>query len=254
MRYPDNDGKANVVLLRLRMNFLSKYEPHFQKEIASHIGKLLRDAFGKGPQLIYASIHHPFIVIYLRNFVTPTEKILLEQGQISTVKHTRDLVMKSLIPRIKAYLFLLTGMELLELYYDWELHNHSGVFVGRQLEDPKLILESQVKYEGKEEVHRELESICERVQKRPDELSSYMINKRTLLIVRSGILLDITKELIRLGDEDNVREALHTLEKNNLQNNSRIQKILHAKIDDVFVDWDFQLDRSVMVFILRPVT
>lgn len=254
MRYPDNEGKANVALLRLRMNFLSKYEPHFQKEIASHIGKLLRDAFGKGPQSIYASIHHPFIVIYLRNFVTPTKKILLEQGQISTVKHTRDLVMKSLIPKIKANLFLLTGMELLEFYYDWELHNHSGVFVGRQFEDPKLILESQVRYEGKEEVHRELENICERVQKRPDELSSYMINKRTLLVVRSGILLNISKELIRLGDEDNVREALHTLEKNDLRNNLRIQEILHTKIDDVFVDWDFQLDRSVIVFILRPAT
>lgn len=254
VRYPDNEGKADAGLPRLRMNFLSKYEPHFQNEIASHIGKLLRDAFGKGPQSIYVSIHHPFIVIYLRNFVTPTEKILLEQGQISAVKHTRDLVMKSLIPKIKAYLLLLTGTELLEFYYDWELHNHSGVFVGRQLEDPKWIVESLERYEGKEEIHRELERISECVQKRPDQIFSYMINKRTLLVVRNGILIDVSAELIRLGDEKNVREALHNLEKEELQNNSRFQKILHATIEDVFVDWNFQLDRSVIVFILRPVT
>lgn len=228
------------------------YEPHFQNEIASHIGKLLRDAFGKGPQSIYVSIHHPFIVIYLRNFVTPTEKILLKQGQISHIEATRDLVMKSLIPEMKAYLLRLTGMNMLEFYYDWELQNHSGIFVGRQSEDPKFVFGIQERYEGKEELHHEIENISQWVQKRPDQLSSYIINKRTLLVVRSGILIDISKEIIRLGGEENVRQALNNLEKNYLRNNNRFQEILNAKIDDVFVDWDFQLDRSVIVFILRP--
>lgn len=113
---------------------MRNYEAYLQNEMASHIGKLLRDAFGKVPQSIYASLHHPFIVIYFRNFITPTEKILLEQGQDTTVHHTRDLVMKSLIPKIKAYLLRLTGKELLEFYYNWEIHNHSGVFIGRQPE------------------------------------------------------------------------------------------------------------------------
>jgi uncharacterized protein YbcI len=234
------------------MNFLENYISHLQNEVASHIGRLLRDAFGKGPQSIYASVHHPFIVIYLRNFITPTEKILLKQGQIHSVRHTRDLVMKTLIPEIKAYLLPLTGRELLEFYYDWELHNHSGVFVIRQLEDPRWILESQGMYEGQEEFHRELENISKRVQKRPDQLNSYLINKRTLLVVRNGILIDICKELIRLGDEGNVKDALNNLEKNFLHNNLHLQTLLSTTIEDVFVDWDFRLDRSVIVFILRP--
>ncbi|SFE48857.1 two-component system, chemotaxis family, CheB/CheR fusion protein [Paenibacillus catalpae] len=50
------------------------------KEIASHIGRLLREAFGKGPQSIFVNISRPFIVIYLRNFLSPTEKILLQQN------------------------------------------------------------------------------------------------------------------------------------------------------------------------------
>ncbi|TVX97894.1 Na-translocating system protein MpsC family protein [Paenibacillus cremeus] len=234
------------------MSFSNNDEFHLQNEIASHIGKLLRDTFGKGPQYIYASIHYPFIVIYLRNFITPTEKILLKQGQISSVRQIRDLVMKSLIPEIKAFLLLMTGIELVEFYYDWELYRHSGVFVGRQLEDLPLILESQERYEGKGKLHRELEIISQCVQKRPDQLSSYMLNKRTLLVVRSGILIEISRELIRLGDEDSLRKALNNLEKNDLRNNSQFQKILGTTIEDVFVDWNFQLDRSVIVFILRP--
>ncbi|WP_235827897.1 DUF2294 domain-containing protein [Brevibacillus migulae] len=228
------------------------YEPHFQNEIASHIGKLLRDAFGKGPQSIYVSIHHPFIVIYLRNFVTPMEKILLKQGQISHIQTTRDLVMKSLIPEMKAYLLRLTGMDISEFYYDWELHNHSGIFVGRQSDESRLVFGLQERYEGKEELHHEIENISQQVQKRPDHLYSYIINKRTLLVVRSGILIDLSTELIRLGGEEKVRQAVNNLEKRYLRNNNRFQTILNTNIDDVFVDWDFQRDRSVIVFILRP--
>ncbi|MFE5322339.1 Na-translocating system protein MpsC family protein [Paenibacillus sp. NPDC056579] len=226
-------------------------ENHFQNEIASHIGKMLRDAFGKGPQSIYVSIDRPYIVIYLQKFLTPTEKILLKQGQIRAIQHTRDIVMRSLLPEIKAYLLLLTGMNILEFYYDWELHNHSGMFVGRQCEDPPFGSGSQEKYPGKEELHQEIGRMSHRVQKKPDHISSRMINKRTLLIVRTGILIDLSKELIRLRDEDHLKQAINHLEKSYLRDNKYIEQILNVKMLDVFVDWDFERDRSVILFIVR---
>jgi uncharacterized protein YbcI len=38
----------------------------------------------------------------MRGLVAPTEKILMEQDQVYSVQHTRDLLMKTLIPEIKA--------------------------------------------------------------------------------------------------------------------------------------------------------
>ncbi|WP_127580505.1 Na-translocating system protein MpsC family protein [Paenibacillus koleovorans] len=227
-------------------------ENHFQNEIASHIGKMLREAFGKGPQSIFVSMEPPFFVVYLRNFLTPTEKILLKQGQVRTIQHTRDLVMRSLIPEIKAYLLLLTGMNLSEFYYDWELHNHSGIFVGLQSEDVSWTSEADKQYEGEEELHREIRAISHRVQKQPEQLFSRMINKRTLLVVRTGNLIDLSKELIRLRDEEHLKQALNELEKKYLRDNKYVEQILGAKIVDVFVDWNFHVDRSVIVLIVRP--
>lgn len=232
---------------RLRMN-----ENYFQNEIASHIGKMLRDAFGKGPQSIYVSIERPFIVIYLRNFLTPTEKILLNQGQLYAIQHTRDVVMSSLIPEIKAYLLLLTGMDSLEFYYDWELGNHSGVFVGFQSDQAALSSDMQKTYAGSEELHHEIELMSRRIQKKPDYIHSCMINKRTLLVVRTGNLIDLSKELIRLRDEEHLKQALNQLEKKYLRNNSYVEQVLNTKVVDVFVDWNFEQDRSVIVFILSP--
>ncbi|MCR2807381.1 DUF2294 domain-containing protein [Paenibacillus soyae] len=227
-------------------------EHHVQNEIASHMGKLLRDAFGKGPQSIHVSIGGPFLIIYLRHFLTPTERILLEQGQIFAVKHTRAIVMKSLIPEIKAYLLLLTGMHVSEFYYDWDLQHQSGVIVGRQREEEPFAALSQEGYEGREQLHQEIEAISHRVQKKPDLIESFLINRRTLLVVRSGILIDIGKELIRLGDEAHLKQAVQNLEKKQFRNNSRFNQILKTKVLDVFVDWNFGRDRSVIVFIVSP--
>lgn len=234
------------------MKLLNMNENYFQNKIASHIGKMLRDAFGKGPQSIYVSIDHPFIVVYLRNFLTPVEKILLSQGQTRTIQHTRDIVMSSLIPEIKAYLLRLTGMNILDFYYDWELHNHSGILVGSQSEE--CILKPQAIYRGKEQLHDEIGWMSQRIQKRPDEIDSRLINSRTLLVVRSGILSDLSKELMRLHQEESLKQAINYLEKKYLRDNKHIEKILKTKIVDVFVDWDFGRDKSVIVFILIPKT
>ncbi|WP_059049092.1 DUF2294 domain-containing protein [Paenibacillus senegalimassiliensis] len=225
----------------------------FQNKIASHIGKMLRDAFGKGPQSIYVSIDRTFIVIYLRNFLTPTEKLLLSQGQIRLVQHTRDIVMASLIPEIKAYLTLLAGINTVDFYYDWELHNRSGVLIARQagvwVDEPQI----PSVYKGQEKLHQEIGWVSDQIQKRPEEIASFMINDRTLLVARSGVLIDLTKELIRHQLEEPLKQAINHLEKKYLRNNTSIEQILNTTLVDVFVDWDFASDTSMMVLILMPV-
>lgn len=227
-------------------------ERQTQNEIASHVSRLLREAFGKGPQSIFVSINRPFVVIYLRNFLSPTEKILQQQDQVFSIQQTRDLVMKLLIPEIKAYLLLVAGMNIREFYYDWGLHNHSGVMVGIESDESSEHPALQEGYIGKKELHLEIDRLSYQVQKEPEELYSCKLNDRTLVLIRNGILISIEKELIRIGHEESLRLAKRSLEKKHLHNNGHFEQILHTKVIDVFVDWDFHLDKSVIVFILNP--
>lgn len=231
---------------------MDNQEKQTQHEIASHIGRLLREAFGKGPQSIYVSINRPFVVIYLRNFLSQTEKILLQHDHLYSVQHTRNVVMESLIPDIKAYMLLLTGINIQEFYYDWGLHNYSGVFVGIASEENQVYHGPQEGYVGKKELHLEIERISLLIQKIPDNIQSYLINERTLLVIRTGILINISKELIRLGFEESLKLAERNLEKDHLFNNNHLQKILKSPIMDIFTVWNFHLDKSVIVFILNP--
>lgn len=227
-------------------------DKNIQLELASHVARLLREAFGKGPQSIYVTIRRPFIVFYLRGLLSPTEKVLLEQDQVFTIHQTRDLLMKSLIPEVRAYVSLIAGMQIRELYYDWGILNHSGVFVGIESYEAGSALFHQEIYLGKEELHHEIANISQHVQKLPEEMYSCMLNDRTLLVIRNGILISIEKELIRLGYDEKLKLAKRNLEKGHLHNNNHFQRLLNTKIIDVFADWDFELDKSVFVFILNP--
>ncbi|WP_100013132.1 DUF2294 domain-containing protein [Lentibacillus sediminis] len=221
-----------------------------QTEIASYIGKLLRDNFGKGPSSVYVSLKKPFISIHLRDFLAPMERVLVSQQETMKVEETRDLLMQELIPDIKATLKVGTGMEVKELYYDWSLQNRSGILVGilDNEEDNDNKLEN---YPEKEAVHHEILLISRQAEKSPESLDSCFLNDRTLLVKRTGILVRIEKELIRTGFEEHLKLTKRQLEKR-LLHGSDFEEILQRNVVDIFVDWDFKLDKSYIIFILQP--
>jgi uncharacterized protein YbcI len=223
-----------------------------ETELASYIGKLLRDHFGKGPESVFICFCQPIITIYLKNFMSPMEKVLMDQRQEETIQQTRDILIKTLKPEIRSYVKILTGLEIDEFYYDWSLHNNSGVIVGVGHAALASTIASAEHYEGRELIHREIIDISSQAEKAPEQISSYLLNPRTLIVIRKGILVNIEKEFIRVGYEEILRIAKRTLEKKYLHNNNHFESILKTKIVDVFVDWDFDLDKSIITFILNP--
>jgi uncharacterized protein YbcI len=241
-----------MLLSHQRMFFLDNKQ--IQTELAGYIGRTLRENFGKGPESVFVSYNHSVMTIYLRNFISPSESVLLGQQQEMMIQTTRDLLMQSLIPEFKAYIKILTGMEIKEFYYDWGLHNKSGIFVciGRSSTESENENDKTYMFHGKEPLHQEINRISLQAEKTPEEVHSYLLNERTLVVIRNGILVPIEKELIRLGNFESLRLAKRNLEKRLLHNNGNFEAILQTKVNDIFVDWDFPRDKSVIVLILSP--
>ncbi|MBM7553814.1 Na-translocating system protein MpsC family protein [Thalassobacillus pellis] len=223
-----------------------------QAEIASYTGKLLRDNFGKGPSSVYVSIEEPYITIYLREFLAPMERVLIGQKNDMKVEETRDLLMDELLPEIKATLRMMTNKEVNELFYDWSLSNRSGVLLGvmngpRDENGPVKLAD----YPDKDKIHEEIIRVSEQAEKAPAAVDSFMLNDRTLMIVRRGILVRIEKELIRSGFGETLKLTKRKLEKS-LLSKSYCENILDTEVIDVFVDWDFKEDISYIILILKP--
>ncbi|OIK09243.1 Na-translocating system protein MpsC family protein [Bacillus sp. MUM 13] len=223
-----------------------------QTKLANNLGKLLRDNFGKGPQSINVIISIPYVLVYVRGFISPMEQVLLDQNQELTVKTTREFLMKTIDPEIRGQIQGITDMEVQHIYYDWNLEKQSGIFVGVCKNTSPDDLLSQYDYKAKDRIHEEIIHISEQAEKAPRFVSSYLISPRALIVFREGILVPIEQQLISLGFNETLRVAKRHLEGEMLQNNIHFPLILQSKVIDTFVDWDFDLDNSVITLILKP--
>ncbi|MEK4563893.1 Na-translocating system protein MpsC family protein [Alkalihalobacillus sp. FSL R5-0424] len=221
-----------------------------QAEMSSYVGKLLRDNFGKGPSSVYVSIKEPFITMHLREFLSPMERVLMAQNKDVKVEEIRDLLMNELLPEIKATLYATHNLKVSELYYDWSLHNRSGIIIGvmENTDQTAYMLED---YPNKAAIHREIEQVSKQAERLPDTVNSCYLNDRTLIVKREGILVRIEKELIRGGFIEPLKLTKRHLEKSLLETGD-FNDMLNAEIMDIFVDWDFIEDISYIVFILKP--
>ncbi|CDQ18815.1 DUF2294 domain-containing protein [Halobacillus karajensis] len=221
-----------------------------QSEMSSYVGKQLRDHFGKGPSSVFVSIEGAFLTIYVKDFLAPMERVLVGQENDKKVEETRDLLMKELIPDIKASFRAIAGIHLDTLYYDWSLSNRTGVIIGL-IEDGEREDGASASYKNQEKVHEEVARMSWKAEKTPLSIQSFLLNERTLLVERTGILVAIEKELINSGYEQPLKLSKRKLEKR-LLHIPTLEKVLEKKVEDAFLDWDFNKDRSYLVLILKP--
>lgn len=213
-------------------------------QLSSYTGRLLRERFGKGPESIHASIGEQCIALHIRNFIGPVERFLLNKEEEQAFRYTRELLMKSLLPELAAYLKEKMAIEVGELFYDWGIHNASGMIVALIKNDDTLI----DNYAGREEVHAQISEVSRKVQKEPVFIDSWWLGSRILIIKREGILIPLEKELISLGYENTLKTTKRKMEKRYLEDTTTIAPMLGKELSDIYVDWDFDKDTSVIAY------
>ncbi|MEC0238731.1 Na-translocating system protein MpsC family protein [Paenibacillus dokdonensis] len=219
------------------------YTTDHTNQIASYTAKLLRDRFGKGPESIYVSVNKQCITMHLRNFIGPVEQFLLNQKEEQVFRYTRELMMQSLLPELTGYLEREMDIKLDDLYYDWGLHDASGIIVGLFADHSHT---SEV-YNGRDEVHNQINRVTGIVQKRPENVYSWWVNPKSLVVIREGLLILIEKEMIHLGYDEVLRTTKRKLEKRYFEEEAAISTAVGRKLSELYVDWDFERDKSVIV-------
>lgn len=225
-------------------------EKTIQAEVGSYISTLLRDHFGKGPTSVFVTVKPPFISIHLRGFLAPTERILLKQQEHRRILETRDLLMNQLAADIKLDLLKIGQLEVEEVYADWNLDDHTGMILAVMADRSSagnFGWNSEVEVES---IRKEVEEASRKAQKTPESTELYWLNNRTLLIERSGIFVEIEKELIRGGFIEELKLVKRPLERRLLLQ-TRIEAILKQPILEVFLDWNFITDKGYIVLLLE---
>lgn len=228
-----------------------KKDKTIEAEVSGYISGLLRTHFGKGPTSVFVAIRRPFVIIHLREFLAPTEKVLMNQHEAKRVQEIRDLLMADLNGQMKMDLLKSVELDIKDIYADWNLENKTGLLIlvldGEGTEDdsewPKDI--------DNKAFYQEIIDISKEAQKEPEKTGVYWLNPRTVLIRREGIMIEIEKELIKNNFTEQLKLAKRPLE-SKLIYHSSLEQILNRNIAEVFTDWNFTEDIGYIVLLLDP--
>lgn len=220
-----------------------------QSEVSGYISNLLRQHFGKGPASVHVTIKKPYITIHFRGFVSPMEKILLDQEEDRRVLETRNFMFNALKPEILDSLLKITRLEFKELYADWNLPLKSGMFIGVTSEGDAIDPSGWPADTERDIFHKQVERVNEEAARIPDKIETSWMSNRTLLLKRSGILVGIEKALIEEGFSETLKLAKRPLEQKLLKE-APLKHTLQRNIDEIFMDWNFKQDVGYVAFIL----
>ena len=227
-----------------------KKEKTTESEVSGYISGLFRTHFGKGPTSVFVAIREPFIIIHLREFLAPTEKVLMSQKESVRVQEIRDLLMRDLKEQIKLDLLKSAELEIKEIHADWNLENKTGLLILVLNGEAKEKEQEWPKHIDKKAFYQEVADASKKAQKEPDKTEVFWLNERTVLIRREGILIEIEKELIRNNFTEQLKLAKRPLEAKLIYNSS-LEQLLNRKITEAFTDWDFKDDIGYMVLLIE---
>ncbi|WP_391558602.1 Na-translocating system protein MpsC family protein [Robertmurraya sp.] len=228
-------------------------EPFQEKlmKISSLTSKMLRKNFGRGPDSCFAFANGPYLVLYIRRFLSPMESVLLESGNSDKVDMSRTIVMNKILTQLKGILEIELGADVKSAYHDWNYNQNTGmVTIEFESNVTGAVANSEENPIFKNLID-EVDRISIIVQKKPENTKAFFITPRVYLVKREGILVEIEKSLIDKGYEQTLMVTKDELEKSFLHHNGHFEDIFSLPVADIFVDWDLQADNSIICFILK---
>ncbi len=219
------------------------------KYISSYTSKVLRNKFGRGPESCFAATADHFLVLQIRGFVSPMEEVLLQENQHVQVDHARDVVIKSILAELKGVFQVTLETEVRNFFDDWNFQNNTGIIIA-ELDDSLIPMEKNQTINFSL-LEAEVARISYLVEKTPQETYSFQISSKIFIVKREGILVPIEKALIEAGFEKELHFTKDDLEKSYLHRYGKFDQIFEQAVTDIFVDWDFKLDNSLICFILK---
>ncbi|WP_276353103.1 Na-translocating system protein MpsC family protein [Cohnella caldifontis] len=215
--------------------------------ISGYVSKLLRQNFGRGPQICQTFAGGKHMLVHIRGFISPMEEVLMREGSDFQVEKARTAIIDRILGELEGIIRVSLEREVKEYYQDWNFPNNSGVLM---FELDESIGESPHAAFDTRLLEQEIVRISRLVQRAPDEIHTYVVSPRHYLVERNGILIAIEKALIKKGFAFELKSTKDELEKTYLHRQGRFDQICGAGVSDIFVDWSFKNDKSLMAFIL----
>lgn len=217
--------------------------------LSAYIGKLYKENIGKGPENVYVTFGERYYVVYIKNYILPYEKMIQQDGDMELLDRIIHIVTKNINTQIVQYIDDITGISTEETYSDWNIENGSRVLVGISKQSYEMCSTADFDYKGEQMLHKELIKLGKFADSVPDTIDSFCLNSKIFIFERSGGTTKMEKEMELTGYGDIIKNTKKQIEKQYLSENLCIKNVLDIKVIDIFIDWDFINNKSIVVLV-----
>lgn len=213
--------------------------------LSSSFSKLLKRGFGKGPETCFAVFKGNKLYVYIRNFMTPAEDILLADQQNNLTIEFRTAVIKSLSKELLQESSRLLGIQFQSFYQDWNYDTNSGLLL---LVSPDLKQEIKLEEKVVDGVYKLIRTIGASYHKMPTVLRTVPSPSNFFAVESKEVLLPLESLIYERGQTDLLFTHARKIKKGYWQHKSLFEEVFNRSIEDIFILWDYVGNKKYIIF------
>ncbi|MEB1808203.1 MAG: DUF2294 domain-containing protein [Bacillaceae bacterium] len=219
-------------------------------QLSSTFSKMLKQKFGKGPESCFVTNQSNKLTIYIRNFITPAEEVLVESKQINLAYNFRYAVIERVFQEFKNEVETVLGLTFTSYHTDWDYDNNTGILM---LENSSTNEQLETSSHSKltTRLFKKMSSICSEVHKAPSSLKLIKLNPNMYLAECKGTMLQIEKVLFRKNCIEMLQERSIEIKKSYIIQRTSFEEVFGKEVEGLFMTWDYKNDRSYIFFYLQ---
>jgi uncharacterized protein YbcI len=213
--------------------------------LSSTFSKIIKRRFGKGPESSIIYLKKNRLYVFIRNFITPAEEVLIVNKEIGLATNFRSSVIKAVFEEFIPEASKVVGTEFYSYYHDWNYDKNTGVLL---LEYPSSVKDEKVIEPDINHLLRLVEAVGSRIHKKPNNVK-VILNTHNICVVEAiGVQSPIETVLFEKGKSELLGQQLRELKEQYKTSKNQFEMILNRKIDDIFILGDHKKDRYEIIF------
>jgi uncharacterized protein YbcI len=214
--------------------------------LSSTFSKLVKRRFGKGPETCFTMSNGNRLYIYMRNFITPAEEVLLENNELNLAHHFRSTVINSVIKEFIPDVTKVFGGKIDHFYYDWNYHSNTGIVLLENVPSPDDVKVDAV-FENT--LFNLIEVVGTRYHKGPASLKIVKFTQNICAIETKEVLLQLESLVYEQGKLDLLLHQAREIKSGYLKNKKVFEDLFNRIIEDIFIVWDYENNRNFFIFV-----
>jgi uncharacterized protein YbcI len=216
--------------------------------LSSTFSKLLKRRFGKGPESCNVILKGNRFYVYMRNFITPAEEVLMNQGQLELAHNFRSAVINSVTQEFIPEVLMALGISFDYFFHDWNYDKNTGILL---LDHAQSNHEEKIDNSLQDSLFHLIENLGSYYHKKPASLKIVKFTLNICAIEVKDVLLSLEKLVYEKRNVDLLYHHARNIKDGYWKNKEQFESLFNRLIEDMFIMWDYKNNRIYLVFIFN---